>query len=137
MPYRKNKSFHFQHNHMGSSLDLTPLIDVLFVLILFFMLIVGANIQSIKVALPKAANNGANITKSFIIEINSANEYVIAKSKRFSNTEELNTYLKQYVTNKGSIIIAADKNSKSEKLIQLMSMLQQEGYQTANIALQK
>lgn len=101
------------------------------------MLIVGANIQSINVALPKVANGGNSISKSFTIEITSNNEYVIAKNHKFASVELLSSYLRKYATNKSSIIIAADKDSKSEKLVQLMGMLQQEGYNTANIALQK
>lgn len=137
MPSKKHQQFNFSHEHTDTILDLTPLIDVLFVLILFFMLIVGANIQSINVALPKVANGGNSISKSFTIEITSNNEYVIAKNHKFASVELLSSYLRKYATNKSSIIIAADKDSKSEKLVQLMGMLQQEGYNTANIALQK
>ncbi|XWO13916.1 Biopolymer transport protein ExbD [Candidatus Hepatincola sp. Pdp] len=137
MPSKKHKQFTFNHEHTDAILDLTPLIDILFVLILFFMLIVGANIQSINVALPQAPNSGENLTKNFTIEITNNNEYVIANNHKFTSVNQLSHYLKKYTTNKSSILIAADKDSKSEKLVQLMSMLQQEGYNTANIALQK
>ncbi len=120
--------------------DLTPMIDILFILLVFFMLTAGIFSQSLELNLPKSTSDSlSNIenTKNITIEVTNS-EYQI-DGKKFANLDELKTaitLLKQSNPTH-SFIIAGDKNLKIERLLNILTFMQSQGIEAANILMQK
>ncbi len=106
----------------GAAVDLTPLIDVTFQLLIFFLLTATFNTDAaFKVKLPKAtANEPATETKSIVVEISEDGQFEV--DKKIVDQAELQTRLcmaakEAQIT---TVNIKADQNTKHEKVVQAM-----------------
>jgi biopolymer transport protein ExbD len=108
----------------SAAVDLTPLIDVTFQLLIFFLLTATFNTDAaFKVKLPKAsASEPATETKSIVVEISEDGRFEI--DRKVVDGEELQTRLcmaakESQIT---TVNIKADRNSKHEKTVQAMDV---------------
>lgn len=113
------------------SLDITPLVDIVFLLVAFFLLstTLGKE-QSLNIDLPQASKSKAPVQKDAVISID-------AKGRIFLNNRELvgKDYQKELVKElsdlqkKGlkQVVIRGDKNSPYEKIIEVMDLLSNNG----------
>jgi biopolymer transport protein ExbD len=108
----------------SAAVDLTPLIDVTFQLLIFFLLTATFNTDAaFKVKLPKAsASEPATETKSIVVEISEDGRFEI--DHKVVDSEELQTRLcmaakESQIT---TVNIKADRNSKHEKTVQAMDV---------------
>lgn len=141
-------SFSKQHNEhntwqdWGQDLapDLTPMIDILFILIVFFMLVMGTPFQALEIVLPKDVREEAHFTgneNQITLEIRQG-AYVI-NEKRMIDFAELQQYLQKLLHEKPEVelIIASDKDITIEALLKVLTYLESQGITTANILMQK
>lgn len=108
----------------SAAVDLTPLIDVTFQLLIFFLLTATFNTDAaFKVKLPKAsASEPATESKSIVVEISEDGRFEI--DRKVVDGEELQTRLcmaakEAQIT---TVNIKADQNTKHEKVVQAMDV---------------
>ncbi len=122
----------------GHKLNLTPMIDVIFLLIIFFMLISRFSSQEkTLIELPQAKDaetkNIASEQKKVMINIMASGEILIGET---SYTESsLGAMLKSH--NNDKIIIRSDKNSSWEQLRPVFNACKQAGIANPDIAVLK
>lgn len=120
--------------------DLTPLLDVMFMLIIFFILTANATPYVLDVNLPKdqsdvivAADNQNLITVTLLANDRGwkINETIFTDNQAFQQN------LIQKTTNETELMIIGDQSVSMEKLLNLMTFLRKHNIQTANIVMDK
>ncbi|MBA3550452.1 MAG: biopolymer transporter ExbD [Nannocystis sp.] len=108
----------------SAAVDLTPLIDVTFQLLIFFLLTATFNTDAaFKVKLPKAsASEPATESKSIVVEISEDGRFEI--DRKIVDESELQTRLCMAAKEAdiSTVNIKADQNTKHEKVVQAMDV---------------
>ncbi|MCP4971641.1 MAG: biopolymer transporter ExbD [Arcobacter sp.] len=115
------------------SLDLTPVVDVLFILLIFFLVssVFKKNELALILDLPEASAKETQVQdEQIFIELNE-NELSIKGIK--VNFLSLEDNLKEIKNNKKAIIVRIDKNTKYKRVIKTLDLLQK--YNLNNLAL--
>lgn len=121
--------------------DLTPLIDVMFMLMVFLILTTNQAEKIFNIETPKDEENISILNKnSDTIKITifaSKNKWAIA-DKKFNNFNILKKHLKNLTNKKqnNKIIIYSDKKANVEKLLKLMTYLKKENINNINIIME-
>lgn len=114
-------------------LDIAPLIDVVFQLLIFFMLTSSYIFQpGIKVNLPKAVTSEAIQEKNLIVMV-SAKDAVFLNSRAVT-LEQLKTHLKKAAQQNLPLLIKADRQASLGKVVQVWDMCREAGLTQINIA---
>mgnify|MGYP001236981741 CR=1 FL=1 len=119
------------------SLEVTPLIDIVFLLLIFFVLNSQfEKLTTMELSLPKVNSNQLNelANENLIIEINSAEE-VILNGKRlseFSYTSLNDFIINNYPENKKAVI-SADSDTKYQHLVTVMDVLNKNNFESVEI----
>lgn len=111
-----------------AAFDLTPLIDVVFLLLIFFMLTTAFTAigQGIKVNLPTTTTRQERMERSITISITRDNQIYLGK--RRVKKENLVALLRKELKGKeGLVIINADKNTLHGKVVEVMDLAKQAG----------
>lgn len=111
-----------------AALDLMPLIDVVFLLIIFFMLTTSFRtiFQGIKVDLPTTTTKQERIEQNIIISITKDNHLYLDKSR--ITTSKLVSLLKKKLEGKKRLVmINADKQVRHGKVVEIMDLAKQAG----------
>jgi len=111
-----------------AAFDLTPLIDVIFLLLIFFMVSTSfATIRrGIKVDLPTTSTPQKEIKENIIISITKDNKIYIGKTS--VSEKKLVAILKGKLKGKGGlVIINADKNVRHGRVVEVMDLAKQGG----------
>lgn len=121
--------------------DLTPLLDVVFMLIIFLILSINITSFSLEVNLPEDKDNISKVVSDkdqIEIHLLPSNMWQI-NEKKFDDERKFRNYLLNfYQKNKNrKIIIIVDKNSKAQKLISILTFLKKENIQMADILVEK
>ena len=116
-----------------SSIDFAPLIDVVFLLLIFFMLTSSFIFQpGIKVNLPRAITSEALSEKNVIITITAEN--LIYMDGKLVTMNELSSRLKDIAGLRRSILIKADEKASLGRVVKIWDICRQEGISKVNIA---
>lgn len=133
---------HTAHDSASPELavDLTPLLDILFILIVFFLLTAGAVFHSFDLELPKSVSDSLTLNdepKHILLEIQ-AQDYRI-DGVQMANFESFKNAIQQATANKPDhgVVIASEKSASIDRLMQLLTYLQANGIETANILMLK
>lgn len=119
--------------HGLRQIDIAPLIDIIFQLLIFFMLTSSFVIQpGIKVNLPKAVTSEA--VKLENIELVISGENVTYLNGKVITTQELKNLLKQVAKRKQPILIKADKRAALGRVVEIWDMARDLGIEQINIA---
>lgn len=116
------------HYKTRAHIDLTPLIDLVFLLVIFFMVssTIG-KLSSIHINLPKAEKSSISERAAVVISINDRNEIYIGNDKvaeeDFQNT--VNSRINELKDKK--ILIRGDKKTNYETIIKVMDSLNKSG----------
>lgn len=119
------------------SLEVTPLIDIVFLLLIFFVLNSQfEKLTTMELSLPKVNSNQLNelANENLIIEINSAEE-IILNGKRlseFSYTSLNDFIINNYPENKKAVI-SADSDTKYQHLVTVMDVLNKNNFDSVEI----
>ncbi len=114
-------------------ITLTPLIDVVFILLIFFMVTMSLfNVRTIKINSPKTTNainqNSNNDVKVFIINKN----YILIDKLKLNNALQANKYINNYIAknNNKKIIwgIKPDKTVDVERYLSVWKKLSDNGH---------
>ena len=119
------------------SLEVTPLIDIVFLLLIFFILNSQfEKLTSMELNLPKVNSeqldeiNGKNL----IIEITAIEEIILNGQKLSEITfNSLNNYIKENFSQFSSAVISADSNTKYKYLVTIMDVLNRNNFETVEI----
>lgn len=119
------------------SMDLAPLIDVVFQLLVFFMLTSTFANPAIKMVLPKAVSADANDRQLVVVSIDE-NQDIFIDDQPVS-IEGFKSRLVDVLSTKKekSIHIRGDKDMPYERFVQLMDLARQAGASQVNILHQK
>ena len=119
------------------SLEVTPLIDIVFLLLIFFILNSQfEKLTSMELNLPKVNSeqldeiNGKNL----VIEITAIEEIILNGQKLSEITfNSLNNYIKENFSQFSSAVISADSNTKYKYLVTIMDVLNRNNFETVEI----
>ena len=119
------------------SLEVTPLIDIVFLLLIFFILNSQfEKLTSMELNLPKVNSeqldeiNGKNL----VIEITAIEEIILNGQKLSEITfNSLNKNIKENFSQFSSAVISADSDTKYKYLVTIMDVLNQNNFETVEI----
>ena len=121
-----------------SAIDITPMLDVVFIMLIFF--IVTATFvkeAGIDVNRPDAATAGKQEKANILIAINAKNEIWIDRRRVDVRSVRPNIERLHAENPQGSVVIQADKDSKTETLIKVMDASRSAGVFNVAIAAQE
>lgn len=114
-------------------LDIAPLIDIVFQLLIFFMLTSSFIFQpGIRVNLPKAVTSEVIHEKSLIIMI-TANNYIYLNDRAITMSE-LASRLRIAAKENKPLLIKADRRASMGKVVEVWDLCRDEGISQINIA---
>ncbi|MFA4888585.1 MAG: biopolymer transporter ExbD [Candidatus Omnitrophota bacterium] len=127
------KGSRMELEHGLKPIDIAPLIDIVFQLLIFFMLTSSFIMQpGIKVNLPKAVTS--EVVRYENIEILVTGENVVYLNGRIVNTQELKLLLTQAAKRNSTILIKADKRASLGRVVDVWDMARDLGITQINIA---
>lgn len=116
----------YKKSRESAKLDLTPLIDVVFLLIIFFMVTTTFNnFGSVQIDLPSSTIQQTDKTKSIEIIIDKDENYHISEDGKITQIQfsEIDSYLK---TAKEATV-SADKNLKYQVIMDVITKIKENG----------
>ncbi|MFH1413851.1 MAG: biopolymer transporter ExbD [Candidatus Omnitrophota bacterium] len=119
--------------HGLKQIDIAPLIDIIFQLLIFFMLTSSFVMQpGIKINLPKAVTS--EIVSFENIEVVVSGESVIYLDNKVITMRELEKLFKQAAGRNQTILIKADKRASLGRVVEIWDMARDTGISKINIA---
>lgn len=114
-------------------LDIAPLLDVMFMLLLFFMLTSSFLKPSIKLKLPKASNAIKEKNQNVVVAINQNG--IIYVNQKLIKIEQLSSYLKIELksNDESKVIFQADENIKYKQIVKYLDLIKNSGAKEINL----
>lgn len=131
----KKSIFRFEKRSKFASaqLNITPLIDVIFLLLIFFMLTSTFISQAgIKINLPKAVSGKVLQGNRLIMVIDKKDRLFIDEQK--IKEEDIENIIAEAAGDKKTILIMADRASSMGKIVEIWDMCREAGIIQINIA---
>ncbi|MCM8766196.1 MAG: biopolymer transporter ExbD [Candidatus Omnitrophica bacterium] len=124
---------HFEWERGQRGIDITPLVDMIFQLLIFFLLTSSfvATQAGMKVNLPKAVTSEALREETVVITVNK-NNLVFWEDKTVT-LKELGDYL-EGLSKKKSVLLKADKQASLGKIVEIWDLCREKGIEKLNIA---
>lgn len=114
-------------------LDIAPLIDVVFLLLIFFMLTSSYIFQpGIKINLPKAVSSEVIQEKNLVITVDAKNRIYL--SNRSVSLRQLESHLEEAAKEDRPLLIKADRKASLGNVVQIWDMCREAGLTQINIA---
>ena len=124
---------HTKLEHGLGQIDIAPLIDVIFQLLIFFMLSSSFTFQSgINVKLPKAVTSDIIKEENLIVTITSKN--IIYLNGTVTTLKELKRRLSQPSTKDRLLLIKADRRASVGRIVDIWDLCRNLGIEQINIA---
>ncbi|TEW54159.1 biopolymer transporter ExbD [Psychromonas sp. RZ22] len=130
-----------QDDEQSLQVDLTPLLDIIFIVMVFLMLTANIELQSLQVDLPTTDTSAAQVVDEKVVTINLLN-----KEPRWAIDGELKKdwpdFQQQLIQQvqkqpKTQWIIAADKSADVQYMVQLLAFLQKHNIQATQLLIDK
>jgi len=127
---------HSEDDETGSlEINLTPLIDMVFILLIFFVVTSSFVKESgIEVSRPSAQTAEAQELGNIIISVNKNGEFWIDRRKVDVNALRAHVERLHAENPEGSVIIAADREARTENLVQALDQARLAGVANVSIA---
>ncbi|MDV5389039.1 ExbD/TolR family protein [Shewanella xiamenensis] len=111
------------------SVDLTALIDIIFIVLVFLLLTANSRLLSLPVDVPQSPSNAITAfehKQSIAINIMATSPYWAINGEKFADLTAFNSAFEALLTAQpqATVIIAADKAAPVEPLMQLLALLQ-------------
>ncbi len=127
-----------QNQEEESSIDITPMLDVVFIMLIFFIVTASFIKETgIDVNRPQAATAVKKAKANILIAIDANNDIWIDRRQVDIRSVRPNIERLHAENPQGSVIIQADKESKTDTLIQVMDASRQAGVYNVSIAAQE
>ena len=132
---------HNQHTNSLAMPDITALLDVLFILLVFMLLTAAIKLDMLSVTLPTSGSEAQSIdttTKALVLSLQYTQEqitYGLAKQP-FDSLEQLFMALANTNKTDRTLVLAVDKNTPSHYLIDILSKLSAENFAVANLLIE-
>lgn len=127
---------HVELEHGLRQIDITPLIDMVFQLLIFFMLTSSFIMQSgIKVNLPKAVTAEPGREENVVITI--SRENVLYLDKKVLTNRELKGVLSRAQKDNIPVLIMADQYASMGRVVEVWDMARDSGVEEVNIATER
>ncbi|MCM8791619.1 MAG: biopolymer transporter ExbD [Candidatus Omnitrophica bacterium] len=124
---------HIEFEHGLRQIDIAPLVDMIFQLLIFFMLTSSFIIQQgIRVNLPRAITS--EMVKRENIEISISAENVIYLNEQVVTLQELKEILNNFNRKDISVLIKADRRAILGRVVEVWDILREVGLSHINIA---
>ncbi|ENM5729176.1 biopolymer transporter ExbD [Vibrio mimicus] len=121
---------------LGLTPDLTPLLDIIFIVMVFLLLTASVRLESLDVALPTTDSPVVNDVDKESITINllATEPYWAIDGKPYLDWHNFSLALLETVQNrKRPIVIGADQGAEVQQLIKLLGFLQEHGIQATQL----
>lgn len=109
--------------------DLTPLLDIIFIVMVFLLLTASVKLQSLEVELPQTETQTLQTTESDPVTVNLTAQapYWALQGSPVANWDEFKqALLKEVKANPDKpVVIGADKSGSVENMLKLLAFLQQ------------
>ena len=131
---------HFQNlvDEEEAAIDMTPMLDVVFIMLIFFIVTASfVKEAGIDVNRPEAATAVKKDRANILIAISDKGEIWINKRRIDERAVQANIERLHAENPQGSVVIQADKESKTDTLIQVMDASRQAGVFNVSIAAQE
>jgi len=124
---------HMELEHGLKQIEITPLIDMVFLLLIFFLLTSSFVIQpGIKVNLPKAVTSESLQPQS--VEIIISSENVMYIGGKVITMQELKSFVKQAAKRKQPFLIKSDRRASLGRVVEIWDLCRDLGVTQINIA---
>ena len=121
-----------------NQIDLTPMLDVVFIMLIFFIVTSTFVKESgVDVSRPNADTAVVTESNSIQIGITSSNQIFMDKRQIDKRAVRANVERLKAENPEGSVIIQADKSSKTGLLVETMDQVRLAGVQNVSIAAEK
>ncbi|WP_028862758.1 ExbD/TolR family protein [Psychromonas aquimarina] len=121
--------------------DLTPLLDIIFIVMVFLLLTASIKLQSLEVQLPTSdvQADTALSDNSVSINILSQQPYWAVQGKSFADWPDFTSALLKAVKDKKQpdIVIASDKTAHIQHMVKLFAFLQENNIQATQILIEE
>ncbi len=126
------------HQEEESNIDITPMIDVVFIMLIFFIVTASFVKESgIDVNRPEASTAVTKERANILIAI-SANDEIWIDKRRIDSRSIRAVIERMHAQNpQGSVVIQADKRSTNDKLVKIMDAAREAGVYNIAIATRK
>ncbi|EGQ9808208.1 biopolymer transporter ExbD [Vibrio parahaemolyticus] len=124
------------NNHNGLTPDLTPLLDIIFIVMVFLMLTAAVKLDSLDVALPSTDSQAvAEVDKqSITVNILKDEPYWAINGQTYIDWENFTlALLEESKSPDKPIVIGAEKTANIQSLVQLLGFLQENGIQATQL----
>lgn len=127
-----------QNQEEEASIDITPMLDVVFIMLIFFIVTASFIKETgIDVNRPQAATAVKKAKANILVAIDANNDIWIDRRQVDIRSVRPNIERLHAENPQGSVIIQADRESKTETLIQVMDASRQAGVYNVSIAAQE
>jgi len=126
------------NRRLSAKLDMTPMIDIVFLLLIFFMLTANFMTQEgIKINLPNAKSITPQSEEEITVYINSAGKvYLVGRELNYKNLhDKLHSLIKN--SNNKLVVVKSDRNVILEKAVRVMDIAKDAGAEKLCIATEK
>lgn len=123
-------------NDLGLTPDLTPLLDIIFIVMVFLLLTASVRLESLEVALPTTDSPVVNDVDKESITINllATEPYWAIDGKPYLDWHNFSLALLETVqSSKRPIVIGADQDAEVQQLVKLLGFLQEHGIQATQL----
>ncbi len=124
------------NNRNGLTPDLTPLLDIIFIVMVFLMLTAAVKLDSLDVALPSTDSLAvAEVDKqSITVNILKDEPYWAINGQTYIDWENFTlALLEESKSTDKPIVIGAEKTANIQSLVQLLGFLQENGIQATQL----
>jgi len=125
----------FGHEETDDDINMTPMLDIVFILLIFFIVTASFVKESgIDIQRPSAVTTESKEHASIVVAINEVGEIWIDKRAIDVRSVRANIERLRAENPQGSVVIQADKNSKNGLLVKVMDAARQAGVENVSIA---
>ena len=122
---------------MESELDMAPLIDMIFILLIFFLVTTSFTKESgVEIKKPKPAPVQPDAQKKINVTIEIGHDNRVFIEGRVYDVRTVRAYMEQFLLDvpKGTVVIATDKDSAIGRVIQVMDQCKLAGVKNVSVA---
>ncbi|HCH2614739.1 ExbD/TolR family protein [Vibrio parahaemolyticus] len=124
------------NNRNGLTPDLTPLLDIIFIVMVFLMLTAAVKLDSLDVALPSTDSQAVTEVDKQSITVNILKDepYWAINGQTYIDWENFTlALLEESKSTDKPIVIGAEKTANIQSLVQLLGFLQENGIQATQL----